>query len=79
MIVPMPFGTLKGQKAFLFLSWFLFSSIFFNYITKDASNLHFKLGSNGKPNYFSTSILSGHTFITMANLFKQLIVEMERF
>jgi len=41
--VPMPFGTSKGQKAFLFLSWLFFSLKTFNYIAKDASIFHLKL------------------------------------
>jgi hypothetical protein len=41
--VPMPFGTSKGQKAFLLLSWLLFLLKTFNYIAKDASIFHLKL------------------------------------
>ncbi len=33
----------------------------FNYIVKDASILHLKSSSSGRPSYFSTSISLGHT------------------
>jgi len=61
MIVPMPFGTSKDLKAFLFLSWLLFLSKNFNYITNSVSILQLKLSNSGKPSYFPTSTSSKHT------------------
>jgi hypothetical protein len=33
----------------------------FNYLAKNANNLHFKLGDSDRPSYFLTSTLSKHT------------------
>ncbi len=49
----------KRPSSF-YLSYFSLSKNF-NYITKDASILHLKLGSSNKPSYFSTSTPLEHT------------------
>ncbi len=51
----------KGQRVVLFLSWLLFFVKNINCITKNASILHLKLGSNRRPSYFPTSNPSRHT------------------
>jgi hypothetical protein len=53
--------SLKGQRAFVFLPWSLFSSKSFDHITKDANVLHLKLGSSCKLDYFLTFTPSRHT------------------
>lgn len=65
MIVPMPLGAWKSQKAFIFISWLLLFVKKFQLLCKDASIFHLKLGNSHRPNYFltsTTSTLLGHTY-----------------
>jgi hypothetical protein len=61
-IVPIPFGALNGQNAFILCLGNFYSSKNFNHIAKVASILHFKSGDNYKPSHFLTSTPSKHTF-----------------
>jgi hypothetical protein len=56
----------KGPSLF-YLGYFS-SSKNFNYIVKDVSILHFKLGSGGRPSYFPTFTFSAHPPITTIDL-----------
>jgi hypothetical protein len=71
MIIPMPFGASKSQKAFPFLPCYFFL------VSKDANIFHLKL--NNKPNFFPISTPSKYTPLPQPTYSKQSIVEMKIF
>jgi hypothetical protein len=61
MIVPMPFRTWKGQRAFISCFCYFLSSKKFNHIAKDANLFHSKSSHNRRLNYFLAPTPSKHT------------------
>jgi hypothetical protein len=79
MIVPISFGVLKSQKAFIFLVWLLFFVKKFESLCKNVNIFYVKSGDNHRPNYFSTSTPSGPHLLHHNRPIRQSIFDMEKY
>jgi hypothetical protein len=77
MIVSMPFGAWKGQRALIFLLWSFFSINFFDHITKDVNIFHLNSGGNYRFNYSQLPPFHNTPPITTADYCRLLVCDIK--